>query len=84
MELLEIEHRLQRLLERFAGNVPPEQIEDAKDLVKAGEPGVALENYCSQLFEFDAAVPAEVLAELEALGRAMGIDQEYCLRLRRM
>jgi rRNA-processing protein FCF1 len=54
-----------------------------KELVAAGEPGVALENYCAQLFEYDVAVPTEVVAELEGLGRAMGINKKCWMRLRK-
>ena len=82
MEFIEIEGRLQRLLTQFGTDLPPEQIDNMKGLVEAGEPGVALEDYCTQLFEYDISVPAPVVAELEELGRAMGIDEKHWTRLR--
>ncbi|WP_437779231.1 MafI family immunity protein [Sorangium sp. So ce1097] len=82
MELIEIERRLQHLLNQFGADLPPEQIEDMKELIQAGEPGVALENYCTQLFEYDVAVPSDIVNELEELGRAMGIHEKYWMRLR--
>lgn len=83
MELIEIERRLLHLLDQFGAVLPPEQIEEMKALAGAGEPGVALENYCTQLFEFDATVPPEVLSELDELGRSMGVDEKYWARLRK-
>ena len=82
MKLDDIESRLRHLLTRFGDGLPSEQVEDMKELVAAGEPGIALENYCTQLLEYDVAVPSEVVAELEALGRAMGINESYWNTLR--
>jgi hypothetical protein len=81
MELIEIQRRLERLLNQIGGDLPPEQIEDMKELVQAGEPGVALENFCTQLFEYEVPVSLAVVAELEELGRALGVDKKYCARL---
>jgi hypothetical protein len=82
MGLIEIEHRLGRILEQFGTGLPPEQLRDMQDLVKAGEPGVAFENYCTQMFEYGMSLPAAVVEELDRLGREMGINEEYWERLR--
>ena len=50
-------------------------------LVRAGEPGIALENLCTQLFEFDAVIPLDLRERLERLGEKMGIASEYWRRL---
>lgn len=81
MELLEIERRLSQLIDQFDGGLPAEQVADMKCLVDAGEPGVALENYCSQLYEYEIDVPLRVKNELAQLGRAMGIESKYWERL---
>jgi hypothetical protein len=83
LEFREIERRLERLLDQSGGGLPEEQLGEIKSLVKAGEPGVALENFCSQLLEYDIAVPLDLVKELEKLGQAMGIDPEYWAGLRR-
>ncbi len=82
MNLLEIQARLRRLLDQHGAGLPSEQLRDMKELVAAGEPGIALENYCTQLFEYDVPVPTEAVVELEALGRAMGIHAKYWMSLR--
>jgi hypothetical protein len=33
-----------------------------RELVDAGEPGIALENLCTQLYEYDVSVPAGATA----------------------
>jgi hypothetical protein len=83
MDLRQIEARLHRLLSLHGAGLPSEQIEEMKRLVAAGEPGIALENYCTQLVEYDLSpLPLDIVAELEDLGRAMGIDEKYTKRLR--
>jgi hypothetical protein len=68
-----VEERLARVLGRVSGLLPDDQLQEMRQLVQAGEPGIALENLCTQLYEYDVSVPAELAAELEALAEAMGI-----------
>jgi hypothetical protein len=44
---------------------------------------VALENLCEQLLDQDAVVPVEVFDEIEALGRAMGLNATIWMRVPR-
>ncbi len=82
MKIFEIEADLIALiLQCRALGVPPSDVDEALALTRAGEPGVALENLCTQLFEYDAVVPAATLEAVERLGRAMGIDESYWKRL---
>lgn len=69
-----MEDRLSRALARATGLLPDEQLGDMRSLVQAGEPGIALENFCTQLHEYDLSVPAELAAELEALAAAMSLS----------
>jgi hypothetical protein len=52
------------LLERFAGSV---------ELAKAGEEGVALENLCDNLFEFEVRLPNDIRDHLAELCRRWGV-----------
>ena len=72
-DLRDAEDRLSRARARATGLLPDEQLGDMRSLVQAGEPGIALENFCTQLYEYDVSVPAELAAELEALAVAMGL-----------
>ncbi len=73
MDLQQIEERLTSALKRAEGWLPDEQLADMLSLVSAGEPGVALENFCTQLEEYDIAIPNDVARELKEIGSAMGI-----------
>jgi hypothetical protein len=81
MQLSEIESRLERVLSAEWKRLPPEQVAEMRELVRAGEPGIALENLCSQLHEYNVAVSAALVLELTELANAMGIDAKYVSRL---
>lgn len=53
------------------------------ELAQAGEPGVGLENFCTQLFEYDIAVPVRTLTEIVKLACSMGIQSCYWERLKK-
>lgn len=77
MQLRQIEDELSRLLAAARGWIPSEQLDDMEDLVRAGEPGVALENFSTQLYEYDIEVPTEMLDRIAVLGKAMNLDPSY-------
>ena len=72
MELEEIETALEAICREAIGWIPADQLADMVELVHAGEPGVALENLCSQLFEFDVVVPLILRDRLRRLGEQWG------------
>jgi hypothetical protein len=73
MNLRNTESRLLTILNNADGWLPGDQLEDMRSLVRAGEPGVALENFCTQLEEYDFVVPNDVVAELREIARLMGM-----------
>jgi hypothetical protein len=77
MDLQQIETRLASILEESKPWIPPEQLSDMTELVRAGEPGVAFENLCTQLFEFDAVIPPDLRERLRRLGEQMGIASDF-------
>lgn len=83
MERATIESRLLAALQSASSWLPDEQLSDMSDLTRAGEPGIALENFCTQLYENDVQVPLALFNDLRKLGEAMGIDQSYWERLAR-
>jgi hypothetical protein len=68
-----IEERLLAVLNNAKGWLSEEQLADMEELVRAGEPGVALENLCTQLEEYDVAVPDAVVDELRGIAAGMGM-----------
>lgn len=84
MKLFDVEKRLTKILRRYeTGALPRDQVKEMESLVAAGEPGVALENLCVQLFEYDVVFPPELVRELAELGNAMGLDARLWERLPR-
>jgi hypothetical protein len=81
--LTPLETRVLNVVAMFEAKLPPEQLADMSELARAGEPGVALENLATQLFEYDIAVEDEARREIEALGQTMKLDANYWNRLRR-
>jgi hypothetical protein len=71
-----IADRMLALIQRIDARLSPEIIEDNRDLVVNGEWGVALENLCQQLFEFDVVVEADLLEEIKSLTKEMKLAPE--------
>jgi hypothetical protein len=76
-----LETRVLGVIEMCRGRVPAEQLYEMSQLVRAGEPGVALENLTTQLYEYAVAVEQEMVEQIESLGKAMGLDPKYWSRL---
>ena len=62
-----------QLLSRFQSRLPAATYDDVKNLIDHGEWGVALENMCVQLFEYDLAVSSTELSEIKTLTERMGL-----------
>lgn len=73
MNTKELESALSTVIVATRGTLPDAEIDDMLELVRAGEPGVALENLCTQLEEYEAHLPGEHTATIVALARHMGI-----------
>ena len=69
------------VIARCADLLPGGELREMSDLVKAGEPGIALENLSTQLYEHGASVQPEIVRAVEVLGRSMGLDSKYWHRL---
>jgi hypothetical protein len=82
MTLEQIESRLLSAWVSIGAQLPQKQLDEVSSLTKAGEPRIALENLCTQSFEFDASVSKASRDELGTLGTAMAIRPEYWTRLR--
>lgn len=61
--------------------VPGAELDDMAALARAAEPGVALEDLCTQLFEHDCVVSSEILGRNGSLGTTMGLAEKYWKRL---
>ncbi len=82
MDIQEIELALLEVVQTYAGQLPAQQAKDMADLVRAGEPGIAFENLCTQLYEYHIAVDNGMLNKLSDIGSAMGLHSKYWHRLK--
>ena len=82
MEIDQILHTLRAVVVELEAKLPASDVESAWGLIDAGEPGVALENLCTQLYEYDVSVPQQVLSRIAASGEAMGLPAELWTDLR--
>jgi hypothetical protein len=55
----------------------PRKRERVEELVQVGEWRVALENLCTQLYEFDIKVPKDVLARIAEIGHEVDVGERY-------
>ncbi len=81
MDMQDIEKALLEIIPGFAVGLPPEQVKEMEELVRAGEVGIAFENLCTQLYEYDVPVPQVVRERLALIGNTMEISRSYWERL---
>jgi hypothetical protein len=72
-----LEQQFRELFEEFADRLATSDCDQIRELVDANELGVAFENFCTQLFEWDAPCSAEQYGRIESIGKAMGISADY-------
>ena len=51
-------------------------IRDTRDLIDHGEPGVALENLCTNLYEFSVPITRSQYDEIAAIGTALSLHRK--------
>ena len=69
--LHQVERRLVVVLRKAAGWLPQEQLAFMESAADHGEPGVAFENFCTQIYEYDVQVPEAMVHELAELAAMM-------------
>ncbi|MDQ0849908.1 hypothetical protein QFZ65_001846 [Arthrobacter sp. B3I9] len=72
--LRDVEHALRWSLAAVQDDLRPEDVSNVRDFLDAGEPGLALDTLCTQLYEFGITVNAAIRDTLEAVGKHMGMD----------
>jgi hypothetical protein len=73
MTLQQTKREVLEAIDLLEGQLPVDQLREMRDLVLAGEPGIALENLCTQVDEFNVNVPPSFTAKVKRLGSTMGL-----------
>jgi hypothetical protein len=63
--------------------LPKPDVDEIRSLVDDNELGVAFENFCTQLYEYDAPCTSEQIHRIAALGLALKVSPRYWEILRR-
>ncbi len=79
---IKVEEELSDLINNFDQLIPSEQLQEMKDLNSSGEPGIAYENLCTQIFEFDIKVSETRFSQIRQIGLAIGLAPKYWERIR--
>lgn len=57
---------------RFAEELPSADVSNVEVLLEAGEQLLAFETLCTQIYEWEISLSADLIRELEEVGKALG------------
>lgn len=69
-------HRFHVILDAIV-DLDQQEIERVEELVQVGEFAIALENLCTQLYEYDASIDSDTATAIAQLARRVGIEDRY-------
>jgi hypothetical protein len=70
-----VDDKLNEALSHFDDLLPQDRLESVRVMVNVGEEALALETFCSNLYEFDISVPARAYELIDEAGRMMRMDE---------
>lgn len=74
---------LEAVVRVAARRLPERDVDSIRSLIGAGELGIAFENLCTQLDEYEVGLDPASLASLGEIGTYLGLDQTLWRRLGR-
>jgi hypothetical protein len=74
---------LRAVVVRVESDLPPGDVQSVWELIDAGELGVAFENLCTQIYEYEVAVDQATRSSLTAIGEYLGLDKRLWEVLKR-
>ncbi|QQB36364.1 MafI family immunity protein [Achromobacter deleyi] len=72
--MIELEKRMQAVLDEISEYLAPDTEGNVRELLVHGEAGIALELLCTQLVEFDIAIPMKIKEQLAVFAEDMGME----------
>ncbi len=70
-----IKSELVEFINIFESFLPKDDIKSIQELVDVGEYGVAFENFCTQLHEYDVEVEESIVERLASIGTEMKLNK---------
>ncbi|EJZ19931.1 MafI family immunity protein (plasmid) [Rhizobium sp. Pop5] len=72
---MDVEKRVIELISSFNGRLPNEYVQEYISLAEHNECAVALENLCTQLYEYDIIPAGEELKAIQDLSKFMNLEE---------
>lgn len=73
---MSIEENTIQVIGQFSERLPADFIEDCWSLARHNEWGLAIENLCTQLYEYDVQPSAQELDEIRRLAESAGLKED--------
>ncbi len=70
-----IENEVARLLDIFHDRLRQSDVDSIRNLLEHAEWGIALEDLCAQLFEYDASLTEKEFEDVRGVCESIGIDR---------
>lgn len=81
---MDYEFKIKQISSKFKWKLPKSDLESIHSLAENREWGLALENLCTQLYEYDLTISQEQYMELEEMINKMELDNIYLNQLRKL
>ena len=73
----ELERQFEVLLDELSTSLTMNDVEQIRELARANELGIAVENFCTQLYERQAVCTKEQVIRIAEIGKAIGINSSF-------
>lgn len=73
---MSIEENTIQVIGQFSERLPADFIEECRSLARHNEWGLAIENLCTQLYEYDVQPSAQELDEIRRLAESAGLKED--------
>lgn len=70
-----LKNNLTDLIEQFRDKLSENDVNEALNLIENNEFGVSFELICTQLFEYDIKVSANIYQKVEEIGQSMNLNE---------
>ncbi len=79
-----LENMIKHLFEANKSLLTQDDIDSIEDLIKHGESGIAFENLCDQLYEYDSRITKESYHLMAEVGQILNLKERKWLRFKEL
>ncbi len=74
---IKVENKILSLVSELENSLLPQDVQNICDFIKYNEFGVGFETLCTQLFEYDSPISAEIYSRIESVGKEIGYSENH-------